>query len=163
VRITIAGDAPCDLAPVRSAMRRAVRPYRLPKDAEVHLAFVSDAVMRAMNERFRQIDGTTDVLSFGEELPPGAKGSAAVPYIAARRPHNGGRFDLGEILISGEQAAKQARRRRKPLAGEIAFLAAHGALHLLGFEDETSSGYREMLRLGRDAVRRKVARMRTAR
>ncbi|HEX9436688.1 MAG TPA: rRNA maturation RNAse YbeY [Candidatus Limnocylindria bacterium] len=35
---------------------------------------------------------------------------------------------------------------------EVAFLAAHGALHLLGFEDETVAGYREMVRLGREAV-----------
>ncbi len=139
-------------------MRRAVRQYGLPKDALVHLAFVSDAVMRAMNGRFRKIDRTTDVLSFGEALPPGAKGSEAVPYIAARRPHNEGRFDLGEILVSADQAAKQARRRRKPVVDEVAFLAAHGTLHLLGFEDETPSGYREMVRLGQDAVATAAAR-----
>jgi probable rRNA maturation factor len=158
VRITIAGEAPCDLAPVRRAMRRAARQYGLPKDAEVHLAFVSDAVMKEMNGRFRKIDRTTDVLSFGEALPAGAKGTGAVPHIAARRPHHGGRFDLGEILISAEQAAKQARRRRKPVVEEVAFLAAHGTLHLLGFEDETPAGYREMVRLGREAVATSAAR-----
>ena len=154
MRIAVAGEAPCDLAPVRRAMRRAVRPYRLPADAEVHLAFVPDADMRAMNKRFRGIDRTTDVLSFGEAIPPHAKGEAAVPHIAAGRLRNGGRFDLGEVVISPEQARRQARRRRRPLPDEIAFLAAHGVLHLLGFEDETPVGYREMLRLGQDAARR---------
>jgi rRNA maturation RNase YbeY len=59
---------------------------------------------------------------------------------------------LGDIVISGAQAARQARRRKWPLSSELAFLAAHGALHLLGFEDETQTGYREMLALGRAAV-----------
>lgn len=118
----------------------------------MHVVFVPDAEMRAMNKRFRKIDRTTDVLSFGEDVPPGVKGTAAIPYIEAHRSRSGGRFDLGEIVISAEQAARQARRRRKPVADEIAFLAAHGALHLLGFEDETPAGYREMVRLGREAI-----------
>jgi probable rRNA maturation factor len=65
---------------------------------------------------------------------------------------NGGRFDLGDVLISPEQAAKQAKRRRKAVVEEVAFLAAHGVLHLLGYEDETPAGYREMVRLGQDAA-----------
>jgi ssRNA-specific RNase YbeY (16S rRNA maturation enzyme) len=38
---------------------------------------------------------------------------------------------------------------------EVAFLAAHGVLHLLGFDDETPAGYREMVRLGHDATRQR--------
>jgi probable rRNA maturation factor len=118
----------------------------------VHVAFVPDPVMRGLNERFRGIDRTTDVLSFGEAIPADAAGEAAVPVIERRRRLNAGRFELGEIVISGEVAARQARRRRWPIASEVAFLAAHGALHLLGFEDETQAGYRRMLALGRAAV-----------
>jgi probable rRNA maturation factor len=155
MRIAISGEAPFDLAPVRSAIRRAVRPYGLPRDAEVQVAFVSDEAMRALNKRFRRIDKTTDVLSFGEAIPARDRGARALAHIEARRAQNGGRFDLGEILISPSQAERQARRRTKPLAQEVAFLAAHGALHLLGFEDETPAGYREMLRLGQDATGQK--------
>jgi probable rRNA maturation factor len=155
VRIAIAGEAPCELAPIRRAIRRAIRPYRLPRDAEVQLAFVSDAQMRAMNKRFRRIDRTTDVLSFGETIPSRNRGAGAAAYIEGRRAENGGRFDLGEVLISPEQAGKQARRRRRPVVEEVAFLAAHGVLHLLGYEDETPTGYREMVRLGHDATRQK--------
>jgi probable rRNA maturation factor len=153
LRIAIAGEAPCDLAPVRRAVRRAVRPYGLPADAEVSIAFIADDVMRDLNKRFRGIDRTTDVLSFGEAIPPRDRGGGAVAHIEQRRRENGGRFVLGEIVISPGQAAKQARRRDRPLVEEIAFLATHGALHLLGYEDETPVGYREMLRLGHDAMR----------
>jgi len=152
MRIAIAGEAPCELAPIRRAIRRAVRPYRLPRDAEVHVAFISDADMRALNKRFRRIDRTTDVLSFGEAIPARDRGPGAVAHLERRRSENGGRFELGEILISAEQAARQARRRKRQIVEEVAFLAAHGVLHLLGFEDETPAGYREMLRLGQDAT-----------
>jgi len=111
--------------------------------------------MRALNKRFRRIDKTTDVLSFGERIPVRDRGARALPYIDRRRALNGGRFDLGEVLISPEQAQRQAKRRRKPVVEEVAFLAAHGMLHLLGYEDETPAGYREMLRLGHDAARQK--------
>ena len=153
MRIAIAGEAPCELAPIRQAIRRAVRPYGVPRDADVYVAFVSDDEMRALNKRFRRIDKTTDVLSFGEAIPARDRGTGAIAYINGRRPENGGRFDLGEILISPEQAERQARRRKRPVMEEVAFLAAHGVLHLLGYEDETPAGYREMLRLGQDATR----------
>ncbi|HKW78389.1 MAG TPA: rRNA maturation RNase YbeY, partial [Candidatus Limnocylindria bacterium] len=59
---------------------------------------------------------------------------------------------LGDVVVSAPQAARQARRRRWPVSTEVAFLAAHGVLHLLGFNDDTTAGYREMLALGRRAV-----------
>ena len=155
MRIAITGEAPFELAPIRQAIRRAVRPYGLPRDAVVQVAFVTDAQMRAANKRFRRIDKTTDVLSFGEAIPVRDRGVRAAVHIEAQRAQNGGSFDLGEILISPKQAEKQARRRKKPAVEEVAFLAAHGMLHLLGYEDETPAGYREMHRLGHDATRQK--------
>jgi probable rRNA maturation factor len=59
---------------------------------------------------------------------------------------------LGDVVISRAQAERQARRRRWRTSDEIAFLAAHGVLHLLGFEDDTQAGHREMLALGRSAL-----------
>ena len=118
-------------------MRAALRPYGVTNDAELVLAFVDDVAMRELNRRYRRKDRTTDVLSFGQSLRREADGT----------------LELGDVVISGAQAARQAKRRRWPLATEVAFLAAHGALHLLGFEDDTSAGYREMLRLGREALK----------
>ena len=114
------------------------------------LAFVDDAAMRELNSRYRRKDRTTDVLSFGQSLPRRTKGTAAA---ASLRREADGTLELGDVVISGAQAARQAKRRRWALATEVAFLAAHGALHLLGYEDDTSAGYREMLRLGRDALK----------
>jgi probable rRNA maturation factor len=146
----VTGEAPVDLAPVRRAIRAALRPYGLPRDTLEALAFVEDAAMRELNRRHRRIDRTTDVLSFGQRLPRRAKGAAATAALG-REPD--GTLELGDIVISPAQAARQARRGRRPLGREVAYLAAHGALHLLGFEDETPAGYREMVLLGRGALK----------
>jgi len=130
-------------------VRAALRPYGVTQDAELALAFVDDAAMRELNRRYRRKDRTTDVLSFGQALRRGAKGTHAA---ASLQREADGTLELGDVVISAAQAARQAKRRRWPLATEVAFLAAHGALHLVGFEDETRVGYREMLRLGRGAL-----------
>ena len=145
----MSGDAPVALAPVRAAIRSAVRPYSLPRDASVTLAFVDDAAMRELNRRYRGKDRTTDVLSFGQATAPGAKGAEAVLRLGREAD---GSLDLGDVVISTPQAVRQAKRKRYPLLREISFLAAHGALHLLGFEDESRAGYREMVALGTAAL-----------
>ncbi len=130
-------------------MQAAAKPYAVPAGTEVTLAFVDDAAMRDLNRTYRHTDKTTDVLSFGDTLPPGVTGRAAAAQLRAGPD---GVIALGDIIISGAQAARQARRRRWPLGSEVAFLAAHGVLHLLGFDDQTQAGYREMLGLGKAAL-----------
>jgi probable rRNA maturation factor len=133
-------------------VRAALRPYGIARDTDLALAFVDDDAMRDLNRRYRRKDRTTDVLSFGQSLPRGAKGTRAAQ---ALKREADGTLELGDIVISPAQAARQAKRRKWPLATEVAFLAAHGALHLLGYEDDTSVGYKEMLRLGREALKGK--------
>jgi probable rRNA maturation factor len=130
-------------------MRTAIAHAAPPAESAISLVFVDDARMRQLNERYRGVARTTDVLSFGHPLPGHARAASAVA--AMPRDPDGG-LDLGDILISTEVARRQARRTRRSLGEEVAFLAAHGALHLLGYEDETPSGYREMRRLGREAL-----------
>jgi len=153
MRIAVTGDPPCDLAPVRAAIRNALRPLHLPRASEVSLAFVDDTAMRALNRRHRAVNRTTDVLSFGQRLPAGVRGPEAAAHLT---PDRDGVLRLGDVVISRAQAVRQARRRRRPLVREVAFLAAHGALHLIGYEDETPAGYREMLYLGNHATRQAI-------
>lgn len=149
MKIAVSGEPPCDLAPVRRAIHAALRPYGLPAGARVGLAFVDDLLMKELNARHRHKPRTTDVLSFGQQLPRGTKGESAARALARDLD---GELEVGDIVISAAQAARQARRRGQPLVREVAFLAAHGALHLLGFEDDTREGYREMVRLGTAAL-----------
>lgn len=157
MRISASGDPTVDLRRVRRAVRAALRPYALPRDVEVALAFIDDAAMRGLNRRHRRKDRTTDVLSFGQQLPRRAKGASAVAALG-REPD--GTLELGDIVISPAQATRQAKRRGHSREREITFLAAHGALHLVGFEDDTMAGYREMVALGTAAVAEAFARPR---
>lgn len=79
----------------------------------------------------------TDVLSFPQA--PGASGP-------------GEALLLGDIVISTETAARQARAGRRRLAGEIEWLLVHGLLHLLGYEDETEAGAAQMEARGRAVI-----------
>ncbi len=133
-------------------MHAAARPHRVPRGTVVTLAFVGDEEMRELNRRYRRTDRTTDVLSFGERIAHRDRGAAAAGRLA---PDADGVARIGDVVISSAQAARQARRRRAPLAAEVAFLAAHGVLHLLGFDDATVAGYREMVALGEAATGRR--------
>jgi rRNA maturation RNase YbeY len=123
-------------APIRSFLERAARYAPAPCDAEVTICLVSDRAMKALNERWRGRSGTTDVLSFpaGEVVP-------------RTEPTH-----LGDIVVSVEQAARQASARGGRLPGELKRLALHGWLHLLGHDHETDDG--TMRRLERRLARR---------
>lgn len=98
--------------------------------AGLSVAFVSDRAMRTLNRRWRGKRGTTDVLSFPAEQSD---------FEAASEP------TMGDVVISVEQAARQAAQHGLSLDDEIAQLILHGVLHLCGYDHETDSG--EMNRL----------------
>ncbi len=120
----------------------------VPAPAELSIVFVDDDSIQILNRDYRATDAPTDVLSFGEAWPRGVRGAAAASRLA---PDADGVVRLGDVVISGAQALRQARRRGWRVDDEVAFLAAHGILHLLGYEDDTHAGYREILGLGRAA------------
>lgn len=81
----------------------------------------SSREMRRLNQRFRQNDTPTDVLSF--------------PAISA-----GGNGFAGDIAISADIAAENAQRLGHSAAAEIKILALHGVLHLAGYDHERDHG-----------------------
>lgn len=88
------------------------------------LAFVSDRKMRELNKQFRGKNTTTDVLSF---------------------PFEADEFEtdentLGDIVISVEQAERQAAENNLDFEAEIKQLILHGILHLCGYDHETDGG-----------------------
>lgn len=100
-------------------------------DAEVSVYLTDDEEIAELNAAFRSKEGPTDVLSFSQ-LEAGPGDTAPPPECAGRL--------LGDVVISVETAALQASRNRIPIEDEIAMLAGHGTLHLLGYEDETDAG-----------------------
>ena len=91
---------------------------------ELSIAFVDDVAMRALNRKFRRRNKTTDVLTFPDE-----------------------------IVISLDQARRQARDEKHSLATEVRYLIVHGVLHALGYDHETDDGEMNALEL---RVRAKV-------
>jgi probable rRNA maturation factor len=87
------------------------------------IAFVSDRRIRKLNQQFRGVDKATDVLSFPADEPD----------------------NLGDVAISVDTAAKQAKENGLQFDNEIAQLILHGLLHLSGYDHETDNG--EMNRL----------------
>jgi rRNA maturation RNase YbeY len=103
----------------------------LPTKAEgVTLAFVSDRAMRELNRLWRHHPGTTDVLSFPAEQDQFELAEGSV---------------LGDVVISVDQAARQAKANGLTLDQEIAQLILHGLIHLCGYDHVTDEG--EMNRL----------------
>jgi probable rRNA maturation factor len=94
---------------------------------EFSVAFVSDQRMSSLNSTFRGKEATTDVLSFPYEPDPFEPTGA----------------QLGDIVISAEQAARQAEESGLTLLNEIEQLMLHGVLHLCGYDHESDSGEME--------------------
>ena len=102
------------------------------KGAGVTVAFVSDRAMRELNRRWRGKRGTTDVLSFPAAQDEFEKGEG---------------LRLGDVVISLEQAARQAAGQGLSLENEVEQLILHGLLHLCGYDHERDGGEMNALEL----------------
>lgn len=100
--------------------------FQIPeaKNNPFTVAFVSDKKMRELNAQFRGKDKTTDVLSF--------------PFEADE--FETGENNLGDVVISAEQAERQAKENNLNLETEIKQLILHGVLHICGYDHETDAG-----------------------
>jgi probable rRNA maturation factor len=116
-----------DLAALREFAKRALvvclnlpagRSSLLAELAEVHVILVSDKRIAEIHRRFLSEPGPTDVIT----------------------------FQHGEIVISAETAARQARQFGTTLDHELRLYLVHGLLHLHGFDDKTAAGAAEMKR-----------------
>ena len=93
--------------------------------AEISVTFVDDAQIQELNRQYRNIDKSTDVLSF----PLGIDGVYDVN-------NDTGAQMLGDIVISMQHAVEQAKTYGHSLQREVGFLTVHSMLHLLGYDHE---------------------------
>lgn len=92
------------------------------RNPEISLVFCDDEFIQALNKTYRGLDKATDVLSFAQEDDD---------Y-------------LGDIVISVPTAERQAATAGWGIENELTLLSVHGLLHLLGYDDESVGGAREM-------------------
>lgn len=98
---------------------------------DVSVAIVDDESMKNLNHKFRHRNRTTDVLTF----------PADDSYADPRRPGK----PLGDIVISLDQARRQASDERHSIATEIRYLLLHGVLHALGYDHARDDGEMDAL------------------
>jgi len=110
---------------------------------ELTIRFTDDAEIQTLNSTYRHLDEPTDVLSFAAldaEIPGQKEMLADVPLY------------LGDIVISVETATRQAISRQHLLGVEIAWLAAHGLLHLLGWDHPDEESLERMIHQQEDML-----------
>ena len=144
VRVYNAGDYKFLL---RRAARAAVKQERLPYPCLMEAVLIPDDEMREINRIQRGADKVTDVLSFPMRNP----GDKPDP--------DTGRVYIGDVLISEKRAQKQAEEYGHSFERELAYLTAHGALHLLGYDHETEWD-RAVMRKKEEAVMEKLGLLR---
>ena len=108
---------------VRKSCVATLNEENFSENAEVNVTFVDDNDIMKMNNEFRNIANSTDVLSF----PLGVDGIYDI------NPETGNKM-LGDIVISVEHAFAQADLYGHTLEREISFLTVHSMLHLLGYD-----------------------------
>lgn len=118
-------------------VERAMKVVPAEEGVGVTVAFVSDRQMRELNRMWRRKSGTTDVLSFP---------SVAEEWERASGGDEEGK-SLGDVVISVEQAERQAREHGLGFDEEVAQLILHGLLHLCGYDHETDRGEMNALEL----------------
>jgi len=122
--VNLQRKTPLKIAPFSSFASSLFQVINEAEGRTAAIAFISDRRMKELNSFFRGKNSTTDVLSF---------------------PHEPDEFDpdqnnLGDIVISAEQANRQAGENSLSLEAEIKQLILHGLLHLCGFDHETDNG-----------------------
>ena len=101
---------------VRNSIEATLAFENVTAPCEVSVTFADNKGIQAINREYRQIDAPTDVLSF--------------PLFEEQ----GGKKQLGDIVLSLERCAVQAEEFGHSFERECAFLTVHSTLHLLGYD-----------------------------
>ena len=110
-----------DLSAFVRLARFALEREEAPEACVVSIAVVDVEEIAELNERYREVAGPTDVLSFPCDDP--------AAMVAPDEP-----VTLGDIVIAPEVAEAQAREYGQSIESELNLLLVHGVLHLLGYD-----------------------------
>ena len=126
-------------ANVRKLMELSIKELGLHADCELSLAFIDDVEMEELHIKWMELPGSTDVMSFPmDEL----------------RPNDPEPGILGDIVISPVFARNQAEKAGHSFEHEVYILAAHGLLHLLGYDHQELDDEKIMFALQEELVKK---------
>lgn len=123
----------------RQIIQEACQQLHLSDDLELSVIFVNDERIHEINRDYRQIDRSTDVISFALEDNE--------QFYVEGMPR-----ELGDIFISIDHAKKQADEYGHSFYREMCFLFTHGLLHLLGYDHMNEEDEKEMFTLQNDIL-----------
>lgn len=144
---------PVAVAKLGSFFECVRREMRFPKGS-VSVRLISDVAMARLNASFRGKQGPTDVLSFPATAQVRRRASSSKPGHVREESLldddlnddlNAAEMYIGDIAISPQTAARNARAGSRTLQIELRILILHGMIHLAGYDHETDHG--EMTRL----------------
>lgn len=130
---------PLDLGAFERLGEFVLRREDVPDGAELSVALVGVDEIAHLNERYRGIEGPTDVLSFGCDDPCPAEGDEPIT--------------LGDVIIAPEVAVKQAAELGTTVESELDLLLVHGVLHLLGYTHDADEDAEAMQERERELLR----------
>ena len=113
-------------------IKETVNQLEIDEDLELSCILVDDQKIHEINKEYRNIDHSTDVISFALEDNE--------QYYVSGMPRS-----LGDIFISIDHAKMQAEEYGHSLKREMCFLFTHGLLHLLGFDHMEAEDEKEMI------------------
>lgn len=140
-----ANDANCAL--IRRTIRTALAAEGLTAPCEVDVLLTDDDGIHEINREMRQVDRPTDVLSFPEfELTLGQ-----LPGPEDADPGTG-LIPLGDMVLSMERVAAQAREYGHSKRRELSYLVTHSVLHLLGYDHLDEGPMKAQMRAREEAI-----------
>lgn len=115
---------------VKKAIKAGLEFLEEKNDVEINISFITDKEMKALNKKYRNVDRTTDVLSFPLfETYPGLPSQ------------------LGDIVINEAQLKRQAKEYDHSYNRELVYLTIHSLLHLYGYDHIKQNEKAEMRHL----------------
>ena len=150
--IPITADVPgavseSNCALIRKVIRTALAAEGVDFPCEVDVLLTGDDGIHEINREMRQVDRPTDVLSFPEfDLTPGE-----LPGPEDADPGTG-LVPLGDMVISMERVAAQAKEYGHSNRRELSYLVVHSVLHLLGYDHLDEGPQKAQMRAREEAI-----------
>ena len=122
---------------IEKVLQFAAKKLDLADNTEMSVTLMNNPEIKKINAQYRGVDRATDVLSFAAEDPE----------LAAELPTN-----LGDLFISVDKVAEQAKFLGHSPERELGFLAIHGFLHLNGYDHQQLEDEKKMFALQREIL-----------
>ena len=134
-------ETPIDGAEFAALADHVLRTMHVNPLAELNVLFIDPEPMAELHERWLDLPGPTDVMSFPmDELRPGTEDEQTPPGT------------LGDVVLCPQVAAKQALEAGHSTVEELLLLTTHGILHLLGYDHAEPAEKKQMFDLQRSLL-----------